>query len=492
MKKFCALFFSLVCLWFFCNPLQGQEAKKEYVYTISVDEDIFDGLARRVTNKLKRIDTNKAKAVILEINTPGGGVGYVLEICKQIDMLAQANVPVYAYITGYAWSGGALISLACDRIYMVEQGSIGSAEVKILTPFGVKDADEKTLSAMRAHFRAYAEHRNYPKALAEAMVDSKMEVREVRYRGERYFKSPEEILKMREDNINDADKIVEVGIVVSAGKLANFTAKEAKEYGFCRSIHQTRDSLLKEAGLSQYKVEELSKTFEDSLANFLTNQWVKMLLISLGILGIVIEIWTPGFGIFGIFGITFLALAFIGAYLAETAALWEILIFLLGLLLLAIEIFLIPGFGIVGILGIVFCVIGLLLSLQTFVLPESEEEINLFMINIFHLTFSVGIDIFLLAIITRFLPENAPLRTLSVSTVQTVEEGYSVAIPSFQNLQGKEGTVISTLRPAGRVQIEGQGYDVVTQGDFIEAGEKIIVTQVQGNRIIVDKSLSEK
>jgi len=492
MKKFCIVFLAFFYFWCFSHPIQSQEmkkneGKKDYVYVLSLEGDIFDGLARRVTKKLKRIDTEKAKAVILEIDTPGGGVGYVLDICKQIDVLAQAGVPVYAYINGYAWSGGALISLACDRIYMVEQASIGSAQVKILTPFGVKDADEKTLSAMRAHFRAYAEHRNYPKALAEAMVDPAMEVREVHYRGERFFKTSEEVLKMREELANDAEKINEKGIVVPAGKLANFTAKEARDYGFCRGIYQTRNSLLKETGLNQYKLEELTTTYEDSIANFLTNQWVKMLLISLGILGIVIEIYTPGFGIFGILGLTFLSLAFIGAYLAETAALWEILIFLLGLFLLAIEIFLIPGFGIVGISGIIFCIIGLLLSLQTFVLPESEEEINLFMINIFHLTFSVGIDIFFFAIITRFLPENAPLRRLSVATVQKTEDGYTVAIPSFQNLDGKEGIALTPLRPAGRAQIEGQPYDVVTQGDFIEIGQDIVVSWIQGNRIIVDK-----
>lgn len=482
--------FLIIILFFLSNiPIFCQEARqqnRDTVYVITLQGEIFDGLARRVSKKFKRIDVNRAKAIILEIDTPGGGVGYVLDLCKQIDALASANVPVYAYITGFAWSGGALLSLACDRIYMVEQSSIGSAQVKIMTPFGVKDADEKTMSAMRAHFRAYAEHRNYPKVLAEAMVDASIEATEVIYRGERFFKSRDELNKMLEDLSQERDAISH-RTIKPAGKLANFTAKEAKEYGFCRAILQTREAVLQETGLKEMKLIELTTTAEDSLANILTTDWVKILLISLGILGILIEFWTPTFGIPGIFGIACLSLAFVGAYLAETAALWEILIFLAGLILIALEIFVIPGTGVAGILGIIACFVGLLLSMQTFILPESEEQTNLLMINIFNLTLSIGLDILSLFLITRFLPESAPLRRLSIATVQLPEEGYSVAIPSFQNLVGKEGVALNTLRPAGRIKIEKEEYDVISQGDFLEPGTKVKVVEIQGNRIIVNK-----
>ena len=465
-------------------PLPANE--RTTVYVISLQDQIDAPLARKIIGQLVEADRRKGRAVILEIDTPGGLVDAATKICREIDRVSQAGMPIYAYVTGHAWSAGALIALACDRIYMKEQCSIGSAQVKIHSPlFGMKDAGEKWMSAMRAEFRAYAERHNYPKALAEAMVDPAIEVREIHYRGERFFKTGEELVKMR--NEWDADKIIDRGVVVASGKLANFTAKEARQYGFCKGIHQSRASLLKNSGLDQFAVKELKISAEDAVVEFLTSQWVRVLLITLGILGILIEIWTPGFGIPGILGITCFALFFLGGYLAETTAVWEILLFIVGLVLLALEIFVIPGFGVAGILGILCCFVGLLLSFQTFILPGSEEEVNIFTNNIFNLTLSIGLDVLALVILARFLPEAAPLRRLSITTVQKIEEGYSVAIPTFTRLAGQEGVVCSKLRPAGRAEIDGEAYDVVSQGDFIEVGEKIKVLEIRGNKIIVEK-----
>ena len=491
MRSFCLAILSIYLIFCCPNLVMGQDKKdsnnKKIVYVISLKGEILQGLTQKIQQKFKRIDQTKAKAVILEIDTPGGIVFYVLKICKEIDKLINANIPVYAYVTGYAWSGGALVSLACDKIFMVEQASIGSAQVKIPTPFGMKDADEKSLSAMRAHFRAYAEHHNYPKRLAEAMVDPSIEVKKVFYRRQRFFKTQKEINEMRELHANDNEPIIEEGIIVKKGELANFTAKEAKEYGLCKAIYQNRNALIKEINLEKYDIKYINTNVQDQFINLLSSGWLKILLIALGILGILIEFWTPGFGIPGILGIACIAFVFVGGYLGETAASWEILLFFTGIVLIAVEIFVIPGFGVTGILGIIICFVGLLLSLQTFVVPSNETEINLFMINIFNITFSIGIDILLFVIIARFLPENAPLRRLSVATVQDADKGYSVAIPELFDLKGKQGIAATNLRPSGRVEIEEQSYDVVTQGDLIEMGEKIQVIEVQGNRVIVDR-----
>jgi membrane-bound serine protease (ClpP class) len=489
MKRFVIGLFCLCLALSLVSFLETQEKpkeEKEIVYVISLRGAIDTSLARSIIKKLERVNTQKGKAVILEIDTPGGEVEQATKICREIERISQAGAPVYAYVTGHAWSAGALISLACDRIYMKEQASIGSAEVKLHSPiFGTQDAGEKWLSAMRADFRAYSERRNYPKALAEAMVDASLQVHEVHYRGERFFKTTEELMKMRTQF--DADQIIDRGVIVPAGKLANFTAKEAKNYGFCKEIVPSQEALLKDANLASLKVEELTATAEDSVVWFLSNPWVRFFLIALGILGIVIELWTPGFGIPGILGVTCFALCFIGGYLADTAAVWEILLFIVGLALLAVEIFVLPGFGIVGVLGILCCFGALLLSFQTFILPNSQEQVNALMMNVFRITLSLGLDILALVVIARFLPESAPLRRLSIATVQKAEEGYSVAIPSFAKLVGQEGVASSQLRPAGRATINRESYDVVTQGDFIEVGQKIKVLEVQGNRIIVTK-----
>ncbi len=481
----------IVLMAFFLTALFGQAPAKEAdspkkVCVISLKGDIFEPLTREVLKKMQRVEPTQIKAVILEIDTPGGLVSAALEICRQIKILEESKIEVYAYITGFAWSGGALIALACDRIYMIEQASIGSAQVKVITPVGMEDADEKALSAMRAHFRAFAEHRGYPKALAEAMVDPSLEVHEVHYRGERFFKTAPELLKMRGE-VQEAGQIIDRGIVVASGKLANFTAQEAKNFGFCKAICQTRADVLKEVNLSELEVVEFKSTSEDMLINFLTDRWIQIFLIALGLLGIFIEFWTPGFGVPGILGVTFLALAFVGGYLAETAAVWEIVLFIIGLALLAIEIFIIPGFGIVGITGIICCLLGILLSFQNFILPNNESEVNELMQNIFKLTLSLGIDIIVIFVLIRFLPEGAPLRRLSMTTVQNVEDGYTVAIPSFQDLVGKTGLVVAQLRPVGRATIDGKSYDVESQGDFFDIGTPVRVVEIQANRIIVDR-----
>lgn len=485
MQKWCTVL--LIAMLTLSMTIFAQDKQpRQIVYIVSLQGDIFEGLMKKIQQKLKRIDTNQAKAVILEIDTPGGGVHYVEELCRDIDNIAQVGVPIYAYITGRASSGGALVSLACNRIYMKEQAHIGSAQVKILTPWGLKDADEKILSDMRAKFRAYAQHREYPPALAEAMVDPSLEVWEIHYRGERFFKTGQEKLDMQNRQDFNAKDYMEKNIV-AAGKLANFTAKESKDYGICREIYQSRAELLEGIGLSQLPLQEIEVTSSDMITNFLTNPWIRFFLIALGILGIVIELMTPGFGVPGILGLTFLALFFAGGYLAEVTAVWEIVLFILGFALIAMEIFVTPGVGILGISGAICCFIALLLSFQSFVIPHSDAESTLFMTNLFIVTSALGLDIVLFLALSRYLPDSAPLQRLSVSFVQKPEEGFSVAIPALEKLAGMEGVAISALRPAGRIEVAGTSYDAVTQGDFVIPGEKVRILEVQGNRIIVNK-----
>lgn len=488
----------LLLCWVFCCCLfvagqqpQGQPnpapdiSKKVYIF--SFKGEIDDKLSEQLLNKFKAINVNETKAIILEIDTPGGLVTSALDVCRDIKAMEDVGIPVYAYITGFAWSGGALVSLACTDIYMVGQASIGSAQVKMITPFGIQDADEKSLSAMRAHFRAHAESHAppYHKALAEAMVDPALQVHEIIFDGEKVFRTSDELQKLLREN--GPTRVQDKGVVVPAGKLANFTAQEAVSYGFCKSIAATRTDLLQKLNLANDPTEEVSLQVPNMFFAILTNRWLQMFLFALGILGLFIEFWTPGTFFPGLLGLLCFALAFLGCYFAGTAEIWEIVVFAIGLILLAIEIFLIPGFGVVGITGIICIFAGILLSFQTFVLPNSEDQVNEMMQNFFKLALSLGLDIVAIMIIIRFLPEGAPLRRLSVATVQKVEDGYSVAIPSYQNLVGKVGIVSAALRPAGRVDIEGTTYDVVSQGDFLEVNCPIKVVQVQGNRITVDK-----
>lgn len=481
MKKF---FFILLCLCLL-SPLWADTDAKKDVVIISLNDEIDNDLSGQLGRRLALVKPEQTRIIILEIDTPGGYVSSGLDMCKKMDSIRDQGIEIYAYITGYAWSCGALISLACNRIYMKEQSSIGSAEVKILTSSGPVTADEKYISAFRAHFRAYAEHNNYPIALSEAMVDKKLEVYEVIENGKTTYITREEFKK---NFGSDESKEPPHNIIVAEGTLANFTAKEAKKYGFCNEIVQSREDLLKLLEIKEENVVVLGTSLNDRMADFLSSSWLKGLLIIIGLAGIVIECITPGFGVPGIIGIISLSLAFTMGYIAETTAIWEILLFIVGLILLALEIFVIPGFGVAGISGIICCILALILSFQPFVLPQTDAENSLFITNIIIVLGGLLLSFGIVATFIHFSPKSAPLRRLSLATVQNPEKGYSVAITSFQALQNKEGVATSTLRPAGKAKIEDEIYDVCTSGDFLPEGTAVKVIEIRGNQIFVERA----
>ncbi len=459
------------------------------VYVISIKGSIFDGLAQRMTQKFQQVDKTKAKVVILELDSPGGDLEAVLSICKDVDALAVEGVPVYTYITGYAWGGGALLTLAADKIYMSGKASLGSHEGKISGPFG-GNSDEEFLETVRGHFRSYAEKRDYPPALAEAMADANINVTEAIYKGQRIFKTSEEMVAMRSDPNVDLSRLREVGEVVEKGKYLELSAQKAVDYGFCRGIYESREDLLNGLELGQYPVKEIALTSSDQVANLLTNRWIRFALLAIGILGILIELGTPGFGVPGIAGILCFTLFFTGGYLSQMAELWEILLFVGGLAFLALEVFVLPGFGIAGTIGIAMCFIGLLLSFQTFIVPQNQQEIDLFVENLFTITSSLGVDIIAIILLAKYLPEGAPMR-LSMKAIQTESEGYTVAVPGYTDLLEQEGVALTSLRPSGRVKIGEDPYDVVTSGDLIDSGTPVRVIEVKGNRIVVEKIVKE-
>lgn len=485
MKKF---FFILLCLCLL-SPLWADVDSKKDVVIISLTDEIDDDLVGQLGRRLALVKPEQTRIIILEIDTPGGYVSSGLDICKKMDSIRDKGVEIYAYITGYAWSCGALISLACNRIYMKEQSSIGSAEVKMLTPSGPVTADEKYISAFRAHFRAYAEHNHYPIALSEAMVDKKLEVYEVIENDETHYLTKEDFQKMYPaKESQEENKNIQYNIVVAEGTLANFTAKEAKKYGYCTEILQSRADLLKLLEVKEEDVIVLGNSLNDRMADVLSSSWLKGLLVVIGIVGIIIECITPGFGVPGLIGIISISLAFTIGYIAETTAIWEILLFVIGLILLALEIFVIPGFGIAGISGIICCALGLIFSFQPFILPQTDAENTIFITNITIVIVGMLLSVGIIAVFIHFSPKNAPLRKLSLAEVQTPEKGYSVAISSFQNLQNKEGIATSTLRPAGKAKIEEEIYDVCTSGDFLPEGTAVKVIEIRGNQIFVERA----
>ena len=415
------------------------------VYVAPIHGMIDLGLAPFVDRVLEDAATAGAAAVIFEINTFGGRVDAAVVIR---DALLRARVRTVAFVNKRAISAGALISLAAEKIAMAEGGTIGAATpVEMGAPGGpAQPVAEKTVSYVRKEFRATAESRKRPPLLAEAMVD--------------------------------AD--VEIAGVIEKGKLLTLTTDEALEHGIADFRADTLEAVLAALDLAGAEVRRAQPTWAETIVRFLTHPVVSSLLMTIGILGILVEIRTPGFGVPGALGIASLALFFWGHWLVRLVGWEELLLVGLGLVLLVIELFVTPGFGVVGALGIAALLGGLGLSL---VGAGATWEAVLTAVG--RVAVSLLGAIVASLVMLRFFPRLPFGRRLVLETELAAGQGFASAPEADRAWLGKRGTAASTLRPAGIADIEGERVDVVSDGEFIDAGEPITVVRVDGNRIVV-------
>jgi len=418
------------------GPSRAQNAP--VVYVAPVDGIIDLGLAPFIQRVLNEAAARGAAAVVLEINTFGGRVDAAVLIR---DALLNARIRTVAFVNKRAISAGALISLAAEKIAMGDGGTIGAATPVMAGQPGSspQPVEEKTVSYVRKEFRATAESRKRPPLLAEAMVDADVEIRGVIEKGKLLTLTTEEALKL---------------------KLADFRADSI-------------DEVLKYLGLSGAEVRRASPNWAETLVRFLTHPVVSSLLMTVGILGIIIEIRTPGFGVPGLVGITSLGLFFWGHWLVQLAGWEELLLVGTGLVLLAVELFVIPGFGITGALGIVAVLAGLSLSL--FGAGASWEFI---LRAVGRVVFSVLAALVASLAMLRFLPRlrkktsNGATRasrgpivfspgygasSISIGMSWSAPEGTSSRARSLPNLKNCAGSFI----------VPSRGLPTISKGDSI-------------------------
>lgn len=424
-------------------------AQKTSVVYVAPIEGIIDlGLAPYVQRVLNEATEAGAAAVIFEINTFGGRVDAAVLIR---DALLNARVKTVAFVNKRAISAGALISLAAEKIVMADGGTIGAATPVQMGQPGApaQPVEEKTVSYVRKEFRATAETRKRPPLVAEAMVDGD----------------------------------VEIPKLIQKGKLLTLTTEEALKHKVADFRAQTIESVLDQLDLAGAQVTRASPNWAEDLVRFLTNPIVSSLLMTIGMLGILLEIRTPGFGVPGGIGVASLALFFWGHWLVQLVGWEELLLVGSGLVLLILEVFVIPGFGVAGVLGVAALIGGLSLSLfgagasWEFILKAAGRVV-------FSLLLALAASLALL----RFLPRLPFGRRLILETGLSAGEGYASAPAADKIWLGKRGTAVSPLRPAGIAEIEDERVDVVSDGEFIEPGEPITVTRVDGNRIVVRRN----
>ncbi|MEJ2230893.1 MAG: NfeD family protein [Nitrospirales bacterium] len=429
-------------------------AQKPIVFVAPIEGVIDLGLAPFVQRVLDEATAAGADAVILEINTFGGRVDAAVLIR---DALLGSKLLTVAFINKRAISAGALISLAAEKIVMADGGTIGAATpVQIGLPgTPAQPVEEKTVSYMRKEFRATAEQRNRPPLIAEAMVDADVEIPDV----------------------------------IEKGKLLTLTTKEALPLKVADIQANDLHAVLQFLNLADAEIHHASETWAESLVRFLTHPVVSSLLMTVGILGIMLEMRVPGFGVPGALGLISLALFFWGHGLVQLAGLEEFLLVGLGLILVGLEIFFIPGFGIAGILGIIALMGGLGLSLI-----GTGATWDSMLSALGQVALSILVAILATLFLLRYFPRLPFGKRLILETNLQAQEGYESSPEEDHRWLGKQGMAVSDLHPSGIARFDGERVDVVSDGTFIDAGQPIEVVRIDGNRVVVRLAtpLSEK
>ncbi|MDR1637146.1 MAG: nodulation protein NfeD [Treponema sp.] len=477
---------------------EGQKASgganERKAWIIPVQGDIEPSMTAFVRREGRKAVAGGAEFIIFEIDTFGGRVDSALQITSFITSIKSARTIAWvnsgAASMGVSWSAGALIALACQDIYMASGTSLGAAAPVTIGMDGSSEgAGEKTVAAVRSQMAALAERNGHPVGIALAMVDYDVELWEVLVNGQASILTLPE-LELLEKISAESSGPERQTLISPQGKLLSLTAGEAVRFGLARGLANDREALFTTAGISGQVVESSPGT-ADGLISFLTSAPVQALLIILGLVMIFLEIQSPGFGIFGVVAIVAFATVFGSEALLGKVGSAEIVLFILGVALLAVEIFLLPGFGVAGISGLTAIGVSLVLSMQDFTIPRFDWEWqflgrNVVVVCIGMLAAVLGIVIIALLSPRLHLFDALTLKTRITATAGgSPEEASPPGRGDYADLVGKIGVAASILRPSGRVEIDGEIYSAEADGSFVEPGQGVKVTRVRGNIVTV-------
>ena len=445
MASGCVLLFVFISSY---NVKSGnrQEPDSLRVFKMEIRGNIDPRMNRYVELALKQATTVNADIVMIDMDTYGGAVNDANDIRTRI---LEYEQPVWVFINNDAASAGALISIACDSIYMAPGANIGAATV-VNGADGTK-APDKYQSYMRSIMRSTAEQNGRNPLIAEGMVD---------------------------------ERVVLEGIT-EEGKIITFTTSEAIKNGYCEGEVTSIDEILEKNNIVSYEltVYELSAT--ERVIAFFLNPFVSGLLILVITAGIFFELQTPGVGFpLAAAGIAVI-LYLVPYYLNGLATNWEIAVFFLGLALIALEVFVIPGFGLAGVLGII-CTAGAMIFMML-----GNDNFNFDYVPAKEITTAAAVvgtgilgAVILLFVLGYRLTQSNLFKKVALVSTQDKNRGF-VATFYKQTFIGKEGTAYTILRPSGRVEIEGEIYDAYTRGEYIEKGEKVVVISQEGTSLKV-------
>ena len=433
------------------------------VYVLTIHEDITHNTLYLMRRGVREAAQKDAAALVLDMDTNGGRVDVTEEIIR---LLERAPMKTYTFVNAKAYSAGAFIAAATDKIFMAPGSVIGAATPVMLMPgTGVQDLpksyEEKLSSALRALIRATAQEKGHNPDVFEAMVD--------------------------------ADKEVTIdGVVISPkGKLLTLTTDEAaREFGdpprplLSAGTVDSIDELLKRVDLPGARQVDVTPYGFEVVARWIT--LISPLLILVGFLAIYIELNTPGIGVPALVALVCFGIYFLSYFIAGLAGMEEIVLFAIGVVLLAVEIFVLPGFGLAGVLGITAILVSLVLAMAERwpggpVLPTWPQ----LQIPLLKVSLGFGGAVVAALVVGRYLPKSSLFRKLELAATTSAAQGYTSSRGEARSLLGATGVAETALRPAGKARFGNRFVDVVTEGDLIDRGESIKIVQVDGSRVVV-------
>ncbi|MFV0484417.1 MAG: NfeD family protein [Bacteroidales bacterium] len=468
MKKFLPLIFLSFMLLCYAETYAGDYKK---IHTFEFHDEVGSTSHRLFSKALREAEREDADLFIIDLNTFGGTLEHADSIRTSI---LDSKIPIWVFINNNAASAGALISIACDSIFMVSSATIGAATV--VNGMDGQALPDKYQSYMRGMMRATAE--------SHGKVDGN------------WFRNPDIAEAMVDQNLR-------VPGISDSGKVLTLTAGEAIEFNYCEGIRSDINDVLERAGVDADNAEitEFEPTTMDKMIGWLIKPTVSGILISIIILGIFTEVRTPGIGVPLAFAVLASILYFAPLYIEGFAANWEIIIFLLGLLLIALEIFVIPGFGVAGILGLVCIFGGLFFSIMNNDFFDFEpvdmsrlgDAFSSFIISL--IVGFAAVSLLLAKVLSNkrgFLGRVALHGTID-SNVSTAESTFNKNNEESDTIVGKVGVTHSWLHPIGEICVNERIYNAIAlHNKFIEKGKTVEVVGIKGNDLVAKEIILPK
>jgi membrane-bound serine protease (ClpP class) len=432
----------------------------KHVVVVEVHEIIDMGISAHLERAIE--DNPGAAALILDINTPGGRVD-AATLMRDAIMAVPKGMRTVAFIHPRAISAGAFISFACDLIFIADGGSMGAATPISLSGGDAQPVDEKMVSYFRTEMATTARAKGRRGDIAEAMVDAEIEIKGI----------------------------------TPAGKLLTLDTAGALRHKIADAKANSLEEVLELLALGGAKQKKAVLNWAEELARVFTHPIISGILMSVGVLGILIELYQPGFGLPGIVGITCLIIFFTGHMVVNLAGFEEVLLFVIGVGLLAVEVFITPGFGVLGAAGVLSVLISLVLAMSALPVDVSFSTGDLTR-SVLRVIISLGASVLLFFGAFALLPRTRIKSKIVLETAieATASGGREGEVVQAVVASGQTGVAESFLRPAGIARFGNKRVDVLSEGDFIEQGAKVEIVRVSGNHVVVkkceDQLLAEK